>query len=82
MELVTNADAAADFANGIVPKGLEQDMVKVQQKQEGPKAVPDEIPPPGNRRVISPAEAREMSSEELSRLLASGEAILGNSSEG
>ena len=86
MELVTDAQAAADFVNGIVPKGLEQDMAKVGQDQmklaEVPRGIRGEVPPPGDRRVITRVEALEMPAEELSRLLASGEAVLGDSSEG
>jgi hypothetical protein len=95
MELVTNADAAAEFVNGIVPRGMEQDVEKLRQVGEDrrhpsdPAAKPVEPPMarpaqggPGVPRVINPDEAREMEQSELSRLLASGEAILGNSREG
>jgi hypothetical protein len=53
MELVTNADAAAEFVNGIVPKGLGEDMKKVKEstnaKDEAKRVRnPDKWPnPPG-----------------------------------
>lgn len=34
MELATDADAAAEFINGIIPAGLEQEMAEVEQRQQ------------------------------------------------
>lgn len=86
MELVTNAEAAAEFANGIIPKGLEAEAAQVAARASDQPETPAPLEAPrgvrGGRRVISIVEAREMEQSELSRLLASGEAILGNSSEG
>lgn len=41
MELATNADAAAEFVNNIVPKGLDEEVEKFKQNQDkpGPEAL-------------------------------------------
>ena len=92
MELVTNADAAAEFVNGIVPKGLEADMDKLVEQRREQERVEDEThgnifrdhetrpvttPPPGTPRVLTKAEALEMDGGELSHLLATGQAVIG-----
>lgn len=40
MELCTDAKAAAEFVNGIIPKGLAEEIAKAQQKQ-GVPATPE-----------------------------------------
>jgi hypothetical protein len=81
MELCTQQDKAAEFVNGLLPKGMDQELSKIGG--EGPKVVrPADPGTPGVPRVLSPKEAREMDQSELSHLLATGAAVLGNSSEG
>ena len=73
MELVTDADAASTFVNGIIPQGMADEAAKVV----GIAAVPDQPKP--EPRVVSRAEVVEMSPEDLAHLgtaIASGEAIL------
>lgn len=92
MELATNADAAAEFINGIVPKGLEEQMEKFQQNQdkpdlpkvrEQPLGVSAAVDPIENaeQRVLTMAEAQAMAPAELQRLLSSGSARI-ESTEG
>lgn len=38
MELCTDAKAAAEFINGIIPKGLAEEVAKIQQKQNSENA--------------------------------------------
>lgn len=45
MSLVTDADAAAQFVNGIVPKGVEEDAAKIQAANAATAAAtPTETP--------------------------------------
>jgi len=62
LELCTNATAAAEFVNGIVPAGLDTDLAKLIEN----------APEEDNARVLSPLEIREMDSEELKTGLAAG----------
>lgn len=85
MELVTDADKAAEFVNGIVPNSLERDLQKMQEKKvifpppnpddtfEGPASVMAARGP----RVLTREEMIEMGHEELTHLLATGQAIIG-----
>lgn len=47
MELATNAEAAAEFINGIVPAGLEEDMQRFQQNQDKPDLSKPPVALPG-----------------------------------
>lgn len=86
MELVTDADAASQFVNGIVPKGMDQDVSDIKQKLQDKPEVPKPLEAPkGVRgdgsttappRQITRAEALEMPHEELSHLLATGQGVL------
>ncbi len=93
MELVTNAEAAAEFVNGVVPQGLEGDMEKLVEERRKKEAEEDKMggnifrdnptrpvdtPPPGTPRVLSMREMQEMSAEELSHLLTTGKAVVGS----
>lgn len=90
MELVTDAGAAADFVNGIIPKGLDQDVDRIVGDQDKPKTSPA-ITPRGIRgdehvtgdrpvektpRVLTKAEMLQMPTDELSHLLATGEVVI------
>lgn len=88
MELCTNANSAAEFVNGIIPRGLEQEVEKIASDKPSLPKVLDA--PQGNRggdgppvspRALTMVEAVQMDREELSRKLASGEYVL-DSSEG
>lgn len=74
MELVTNADAAAEFMNGIIPQGMAEEAAKVTALQAAPDPEPEPKPEP---EIVTRAQMLEMSQEDLERLnarLASGEA--------
>jgi hypothetical protein len=40
MDLVTDADSAADFINGIVPAGMVEEAAKIAEQETNPKLVP------------------------------------------
>lgn len=66
MDLVTNAESAAEFVQGIMPRGLaEENQLKL---------VEPETTPPGDEqpRKLSTSEIREMDADELRSGLASG----------
>jgi len=72
MELVTNAESAVEFINGIIPQGLDVEAAKITGadlsvvKQEKP-------------RVISREEVRKMSTEDMQALgakVAAGEVVI------
>jgi hypothetical protein len=67
MELVMDADAAADFVNGIIPQGMAEEAAKVTALAPVPEPEPE---------VITRKEIIEMSQEEVDKLgdrLAKGE---------
>lgn len=64
MELCTNAEAAADFVNGIVPADLEKDLAKLTAVE--PAAEPDGV------HLLTLAEARAMDGAQLEHGLATG----------
>jgi hypothetical protein len=75
MELVTDAGAAAEFVNGIVPTNLAQEALKITSGDI--TAVPD----PPTPEVISRQDIQAMSGEELATLgarISSGEAVVGD----
>lgn len=87
MELCTNAGSAAAFVNGLLPTGLEQDLEKITDKPSTPPVLDAPVgkrggeveAEPVKQRVLSQVEIREMPSDELQRLLASGEARIASS---
>ena len=84
MELCTNAEAAAEFINGIIPDDLAETMAKVKAGQvekldqaegrlsEGTASVMEALNPP---RVLTKAEAIAMDADELQAMLAAGATI-------
>jgi hypothetical protein len=77
MELVTDAGAAAEFVNGVIPKGMAEEAAKLVENKAKPELVevsdPAEVPKPER---ITRAEFTTMSSEEVAALgprLKSGE---------
>jgi len=64
LELCTNAEKAAEFVNGIIPVGLEADLVKFTQV-EG-------LPGPVETKTLSLQEATAMDQDELKSGLATG----------
>lgn len=90
MELVTDSDAAAEFVNGIVPKGLGKDMEKMQgSTNAGDEAarVREMEEPAGEKttgnvfetsptRVLTREEFMDMDSDELKAGLANGKYVL------
>lgn len=75
MEMVTKADAAVEFVNGIMPKGLAEDVNQMTIDQADPER-PNLTSIPGtgttSTRILSRTEAIEMDSEELKAGLAEG----------
>jgi len=80
MELCTQADKAAEFVNGLLPKGMDEELSKIGQT-EGPKVARPAEGGPGVPRVLTRKQALEMPAAELQRMLSRGEAVL-DSSEG
>lgn len=76
MELVTDTEAAVEFINGIIPKGLAEEAAKLGTT---PSLAP--APPATEPEIISRKAVHEMSPEEIEKLgdrLASGEVKLGD----
>lgn len=67
MELVTDSEAGATFVNGVIPKGLAEEIEKISNKETDPKftVVPENKPEP---EIISKVAVEEMSKEELIKL--------------
>ena len=75
MELVTNAEAAAQFVNGIVPAGTVEAATKALERANL-QAVPD-VPEKPDPEIVTRAAVQVMSSDELAELgrrISSGEA--------
>ena len=72
MELCTDADAAGDFINGIIPSGLAEDVAKLTAEQntnssQNVAEVADPYP-----KLLTRAEFEDMDSDELKSGLATG----------
>ncbi len=62
--------------------GTAENLEELYEKTlEGPASVMPDAPPPKVQRILTMAEATSLSHEELSHLLATGEAVLGNFKE-
>lgn len=59
MELVMDADAAADFVNGIIPQGMVEEAAKITALAPVPEPEP---------RLITKSEVEKMSTEEVIEL--------------
>lgn len=83
MELVTQADAAANFINGIVPQNLvNENQTQLPVSPNGRTIVGDvEVDPKPTPRVLTRAEMIEMDQAELSSGLAEGRYQLSNTLE-
>jgi hypothetical protein len=71
MELVTDTDAAIEFVNGVIPKGLAEEATKIVQADI--KVVPEQKDEP---KIITKKDIEEMSPEEAQKIgarLAAGE---------
>lgn len=71
MELITDADAAGKFVNGIIPPNLEADVAKL------PKVAAEAPEKPDTPRVITREEMTMMDDSELKHLLSTGQAVIG-----
>ena len=74
MELVTDADAAAEFINGIIPQGMAEEAAKLAATEDKPALTP--VP---ETKILTRKDITEMPSEELSTLgdrIQSGEVTL------
>lgn len=82
MELVTDADKAGEFVNGIVPKGMDTQVdnvfkdAPVAPHTPSPLPGPKEDPPAEKPRVLSREDITRMDQTELSHLLATGKAVI------
>lgn len=65
MELVMNADAAAEFINGIIPQGMAEEAAKLAGTESTPALAPVPVPEP---RVVTKKDIEEMSQDELAKL--------------
>lgn len=54
MELVMDADAAANFINGIIPQGMAEDAAKVTALAPVPNPEPEKIPAPVPEKPLHP----------------------------
>lgn len=68
VELVTDADAAANFVNGVVPQGMMDDAVKIASMET--KLAVVEAPEMPEPKVVTRAELQEMSQEEYAETVA------------
>lgn len=78
MELATNADAAAEFINGIVPQGLEEDMQRFQQNQDKPDLSKPPVALPGQapKAVPKPDGLEEEEAPQPLGVAAAGQRII------
>lgn len=80
VEMVTETDAAVEFVNGIMPKGLEelgQQVLPVDEAPDRPNLTNlTPVPPAPEPRKITRAEAMEMQGDDLRSGLAEGRYIL------
>jgi hypothetical protein len=80
MELVTDADAAATFINGIIPSDLAKEAAKVVNTDERAlSVVPEEKDKEPQKRIISREEFETMDFDQLKELregLASGNIVI------
>jgi len=77
MELVTNTDAAIEFVNGVIPKGLAEEVSQLSTVRREPKTML--VVPEPEPELITKKDIVEMPPEELAKLgerIASGEAKL------
>jgi hypothetical protein len=78
MELITDMEKLAEFINGIIPKGLDQDAARIIANAQANQPQPALASVP-TARPITRAEMMEMSREDLEKLqesIASGEAVI------
>ena len=74
MELVTDTDAAVEFVNGIIPRGMAEEAAKIGTPEL--EVVPEPEPEPES---VSMTELREMSPEEFAKVrerLQTGEVVI------
>lgn len=87
VELCTDADAAAMFVSGIIPRGMAEDVAKIQERERTSPLEPKNVfteaekaeaerPEPETPRVLTMEEAQAMPANELHNLLARGKAVL------
>ena len=62
MELVTDAEVAAEFINGVIPQGMAEEAAKLTN---APALTPV---PASEPKIVTRAEVTEMSQEELAKL--------------
>lgn len=74
MELVTNATAATEFVNGIIPGNFDREIETLKRSQEASNEDENKKSP----RVLTKVEVHNMEASELQHLLSSGEAIIGD----
>lgn len=67
MELATDAESAAEFVNGIIPQGLGDQVAEIGEVPKPPQRQREQVEnlPRKEDKILTQAEAREMSDEEL-----------------
>lgn len=86
MELCTNADAATEFVNGVVPKGVAQEAAQLAAGQKTTTEITEPPAPPvlapvPQPEVVTRQQLTSMGSDELiemNRRIAAGEVVLGD----
>lgn len=77
LELATDAGAAAEFVNGIMPAGLEADVARIEaQTKKNGLATETEVTEITKAKTISRADAVKLPAEELQEKLAGGYSIV------
>lgn len=81
MQLATNANASAEFVNGIIPKGLEKDVAAIGETASEPQREREQaerlerlrdIQARNDTKVMTKAEAEELNRNELMQRMKDG----------
>lgn len=75
MELVTQADTAAEFINSVIPRDLQEQVSKAQMEIGAETNTTDE-PTPDNPKKLTESDVREMDPDELKSGLATGRYVI------
>lgn len=68
MELVTNTDAAIEFVNGIIPKGVVEEATKVTALAPVPSPEPEKIVPPMPKKPLNPSNGDLWADKETGKI--------------
>ena len=65
MQLATDAGVAAEFVNGIIPKGLGDEVAEIGDVAKPPQRVRDQVERVKEEKTLTQEQARELSQDEL-----------------